>query len=155
MQVGFALSRTGPDAPALQPSGEYLAMYPNYTLTRELPALTQEQALERVKELLAKEGFGVLTTIDVAATLKGKLGVEREPYVILGACNPPLAHRALEADPALGVLLPCNVDVYQLDGRTIVQAINPRKQFELVSNPAVASIAGEVADKLERVIDSL
>jgi uncharacterized protein (DUF302 family) len=130
-------------------------MPPDYTLTREAPHLSQGQALERVKALLAEEGFGVLTTIDVAATLKAKLGVEREPYVILGACNPPLAHRALEAEPAVGVLLPCNVDVYQLGGRTIVQAINPRKQFELVSNPGVAPIAEEVAQKLERVLEKL
>ncbi|MBI3202008.1 MAG: DUF302 domain-containing protein [Myxococcales bacterium] len=130
-------------------------MPPAYALTREVPHLTQDRALERVKELLAEEGFGVLTTIDVAATLKAKLGVEKEPYVILGACNPPLAHRALEADPAIGVLLPCNVDVYQQGGRTIVQAINPRKQFELVSNPGVAPIAEEVAQKLERVLAKL
>ncbi|MCC6663450.1 MAG: DUF302 domain-containing protein [Polyangiaceae bacterium] len=130
-------------------------MPPDYTLTREAPHLSQGQALERVKALLAEEGFGVLTTIDVAATLKAKLGVEREPYVILGACNPPLAHRALEAEPAVGVLLPCNVDVYQLGGRTIVQAVNPRKQFELVSNPGVAPIAEEVAQKLERVLEKL
>ncbi len=130
-------------------------MPPDYTLTREAPHLSQDQALERVKALLAEEGFGVLTTIDVAATLKAKLGVEREPYVILGACNPPLAHRALEAEPAVGVLLPCNVDVYQLGGRTIVQAVNPRKQFELVSNPGVAPIAEEVAQKLERVLEKL
>ena len=130
-------------------------MPPDYTLTREAPHLSQGQALERVKALLAEEGFGVLTTIDVVATLKAKLGVEREPYVILGACNPPLAHRALEAEPAVGVLLPCNVDVYQLGGRTIVQAVNPRKQFELVSNPGVAPIAEEVAQKLERVLEKL
>lgn len=130
-------------------------MPPAYALTREVPHLTQDRALERVKELLAEEGFGVLTTIDVAATLKAKLGVEKEPYVILGACNPPLAHRALEADPGIGVLLPCNVDVYQQGGRTIVQAINPRKQFELVSNPGVAPIAEEVAQKLERVLAKL
>lgn len=126
-----------------------------YALTRATPHLTQSAAIERVKELLATEGFGVLTSIDVAATLEAKLGVLREPYVILGACNPALAHRALSAEPALGVLLPCNVDVYQLDGSTVVQAINPRKQFELVSNPAVSGIADEVAVKLERVLAAL
>ncbi|MBK7580208.1 MAG: DUF302 domain-containing protein [Myxococcales bacterium] len=126
-----------------------------YALTRATPHLTQSAAIERVKELLATEGFGVLTSIDVAATLEAKLGVLREPYVILGACNPALAHRALSAEPALGVLLPCNVDVYQLDGSTVVQAINPRKQFELVANPAVTGIADEVAVKLERVLAAL
>ena len=111
--------------------------HPAYTLTRDVPHLDQEQAIACVKELLAEEGFGVLTTIDVAATLKQKLGVDRPPYVILGACNPPLAHRALEAEPAIGVLLPCNVDVYQRDGHTVVQAVNPRKLFDLVARPAV------------------
>ncbi len=130
-------------------------MHPSYTLTREVANFTQDQAIERVKALLAEEGFGVLTTIDVAATLKAKLGVEREPYVILGACNPPLAHRALEAEPGIGVLLPCNVNVYQAGGRTLVQAINPRRQFEVVDNPAMASIADEVAQKLERVLEKL
>ncbi len=130
-------------------------MHPDYTLTREVPHLSQEQALERVKEQLGKEGFGVLTTIDVAATLKAKLNVDREPYVILGACNPALANRTLQIEPAVGVLLPCNVDVYQQGGRTIVQTINPRKQFELISNPGVAEIAEEVATKLERVLEAL
>ena len=130
-------------------------MHPSYTLTREVAKFTQDQAIERVKALLAEEGFGVLTTIDVAATLKAKLGVEREPYVILGACNPPLAHRALEAEPGIGVLLPCDVNVYQAGGRTLVQAINPRRQFEVVDNPAMASIADEVAQKLERVLEKL
>lgn len=130
-------------------------MHPSYTITRETPQLTQEEAIERVTALLAAEGFGVLTTIDVAATLRAKLGVERDPYVILGACNPPLAHRALEAEPGIGVLLPCNVNVYQAGGRTVVQAINPRRQFEIVDNPAVQSIADEVAQKLERVLEKL
>jgi uncharacterized protein (DUF302 family) len=127
---------------------------PDYTLTREIQ-MAQEQAIEKVKAELAKEGFGVLTTIDVAATLKAKLGVEREPYVILGACNPTLAHRALEAEPAIGVLLPCNVDVYQQAGKTVVQAVNPRRLFQVVDNPGVASIAEEVAVKLERVLEAL
>jgi len=128
---------------------------PDYTLTRETPHLGQEQAIEKVKELLSKEGFGVLTTIDVAATLKAKLGVDQPPYVILGACNPPLAHKALSAEPSIGVLLPCNVDVYQLEGKTVVQAINPRRVFQLVDNPGVAPIADEVAARLERVLEGL
>ncbi len=130
-------------------------MHPDYTLTREVPHLSQEQALERVKAELGKEGFGVLTTIDVAATLKAKLNVDREPYVILGACNPALANRALQVEPAVGVFLPCNVDVYQQDGKTVVQAVNPRRQFELISKPGVAEIAEEVAAKLERVLQAL
>jgi uncharacterized protein (DUF302 family) len=130
-------------------------MSPSFTLTRNAAHLTQVQALERVQELLKAEGFGVLTRIDVAATLKEKLGVERGPYVILGACNPPLAHRALEAAPDVGVLLPCNVDVYQQDGQTVVQAVNPRALFQLVQTPGVAAIAEEVAEKLERVLEKL
>jgi len=127
----------------------------NYALTRETPHLNQEQAIQKVRELLGTEGFGVLTTIDVAATLKAKLGVDRPPYVILGACNPSLAHRALEVEPSIGVLLPCNVDVYQVNGKTVVQAVDPRRVFEIVANPAVKPIAEEVAQKLERVIEGL
>lgn len=127
---------------------------PDYTITREV-ALGQEQAIEKVKELLAKEGFGVLTTIDVAATLKAKIGVERPPYVILGACNPTLANQALSAEISVGVLLPCNVDVFQHEGKTIVQAINPRRLFEVIQNPDVAPIADEVATKLERALEGL
>ena len=126
----------------------------NYRLTREVQ-LGQEQAIERVKALLAEEGFGVLTTIDVAATLKAKLGVDRPPYVILGACNPKFAHQALSFEPGIGVLLPCNVDVYQLDGKTVVDAINPRSVFELVNKPEVAPIAEQVGAALERVLAKL
>lgn len=126
----------------------------NYRLTREVQ-LGQEQAIEKVKALLAEEGFGVLTTIDVAATLKAKLGVDRPPYVILGACNPKFAHQALSFEPGIGVLLPCNVDVYQLDGKTVVDAINPRSVFELVNKPEVAPIAEQVGAALERVLAKL
>jgi uncharacterized protein (DUF302 family) len=126
-----------------------------YTLTRETPHLDQEQAIQKVRERLAEEGFGVLTTIDVSATLKTKLGVDRPPYVILGACNPALALQALEAEPSIGVLLPCNVDVFQENGKTVVQAVNPRRVFQIVANPAVEPIAEQVAKKLERVLEGL
>lgn len=114
------------------------------------------EVVARVREALAKEGFGVLTEIDVQATLQKKLGVSRRPYLILGACNPALAHRALEAEPALGVLLPCNVDVFEGDdGATYVQSIRPEVAFQLVGNPAIAPIATEVDARLTRVLDAL
>lgn len=126
---------------------------PDYAFTRPLPGRRFDEVVARTREALAAEGFGVLTEIDVQATLKKKLGVERRPYLILGACNPGLAHRALEAEPSIGVLLPCNVDVFEADdGELRVQAIDPRKVFELVANPAVRPIAEEVAAKLERAL---
>jgi uncharacterized protein (DUF302 family) len=117
-------------------------------------ALPYERAVTRVREELAKEGFGVLTEIDVAATLKKKLDVTFPPYVILGACNPPLAHRALTAEKDLGLLLPCNVVVYAGDrpGETIVAAMDPVAALELTGNPAVRPIAEEVRGRLERVL---
>jgi uncharacterized protein (DUF302 family) len=128
----------------------------SYAHTRKLSGNTPEQAIARVKEALAREGFGVLTEIDVQATLKKKLGVERRPYVILGACNPSLAHKALEAEPAIGVLLPCNVDVFEgEDGGTYVQAIRPQSLFQLVANPAVQPIAEDVDARLQRVLAAL
>ena len=128
----------------------------NYAHTRKLEGATQEQAIARVKEALATEGFGVLTEIDVKATLKKKLGVDRKPYVILGACNPGLAHKALEAEPAIGVLLPCNVDVFEgEDGATWVQAVRPSTLFRLVDNPAVRPIAEDVDARLQRALERL
>lgn len=128
----------------------------NYAHTRKLEGATQEQAIARVKEALATEGFGVLTEIDVKATLKKKLGVDRKPYVILGACNPGLAHKALEAEPAIGVLLPCNVDVFEgEDGATWVQAVRPSTLFRVVDNPAVRPIAEEVDARLQRILERL
>ena len=103
-------------------------------------------AIEAITGLLREQGFGVLTTIDVQATLRAKLGVERGPYTILGACNPPLAHQALAAEPELGLLLPCNVVVYTDDqGQTIVSAIDPLALFAVVRRDDLAPIADEVA----------
>ena len=115
-----------------------------------------EQATEAVTQALAKEGFGVLTEIDVAATLKKKLGIERPPYKILGACNPQFAARALEMEPQIGALLPCNVVVRQgADGKTVVEFMDPDAVLGLVGRPEVAPIAAEVRARLVRVMQAL
>ena len=116
-------------------------------------AMRFDQALERVTAELAKEGFGVLTEIDVAATLKKKLGKDMRPYKILGACNPQLAHRALEAEPQIGALLPCNVVVREdPSGKTIVEIMDPQAVMQLVDRVEIAEIAAEVRKRLERVL---
>ena len=123
-----------------------------YTLTSSTD-LAFADAVARVREELAAEGFGVLCEIDVQATLKNKLGVEREPYLILGACNPPLAHAALETEPELGVLLPCNVVVYQEDGQTHISAVDAERMLSIVGNDQLADTAGEVRRRLSAVVD--
>lgn len=124
------------------------------TTTVDLP---YERAVERAREALAQEGFGVLSEIDVRATLKKKLDVDVPPYLILGACNPPLAHRALTAEPNIGLLLPCNVVVYAgtKDGQSVVAAVDPEVSLGRVGNEALAPIAAEVKARLRRVLDAL
>ncbi len=116
--------------------------------------LSFEQAVERCRESLAAEGFGVLTEIDVQATLKKKLDVDTEPYVILGACHPPSAYRALTAMPEVGVLLPCNVTVSVENGSTVVRAMNPGAVMGILDNPALEEVGEEVGAALERVVRS-
>jgi uncharacterized protein (DUF302 family) len=112
-------------------------------------------AVEKTKNELAKEGFGVLTEIDVKKTLKQKLGVDFESYIILGACNPPFAHKSLLAEKEIGLLLPCNVIVYEDKGNVYVSAIVPSVAMNMVKNDELGEIAKEIEDKLKKVINNL
>ena len=126
-----------------------------YGLSRRL-AMSYEDAVARTRSVLKEQGFGVLTEIDVKATLKEKLGVDFKRYVILGACNPPFAYRALQAEEEIGLLLPCNVVVYEpKDGGSVVSAINPLEAMSIVDNLALEGIAGEVGEKLRRALEAL
>jgi len=122
----------------------------------KMTSLKPDEAVARVTEELAKEGFGVLTEIDVAATMKKKLGVDMPPYKILGACNPQFAHRAIEAEPQIGALLPCNV-VVRTDraGATMVEVMDPDAVLGLVGRPDIAPIAAEVRSRLERMLKAI
>ena len=127
----------------------------SYHFTKTL-GLPFDQAVERVTEALAKEGFGVLTDIDVAATMKKKLGREFRPYRILGACNPQLAYRALTLEDKIGTMLPCNVIVQQHEGGAIeVSAVDPVASMQAIQNPSLAEVAKEVQAKLKRVVDNM
>ncbi len=117
--------------------------------------LSFDNAVEKVTEELRKEGFGILTTIDVKETLKKKLNVDFKRYVILGACNPPFAHKALLAEEEIGLLLPCNVVVYEKGDGIVVSAFDPMAMMKIVDNPGVVMVAGEVQSKLKRVIERI
>lgn len=124
-----------------------------YSIDRTLEGRDFGDVVARTREELQKEGFGVLTEIDVQATLKAKLGADMPPYLILGACNPPLAHRVLELEPRIGVLLPCNVVVRQLDGgRVEASAMDPEAAMQMVEHPGVREVAREVRERLARVV---
>ena len=115
-----------------------------------------DEAIVKVPEELKKEGFGILTEIDVQETLKKKLDVETNPYRILGACNPPFAHKALQAEKEIGLMLPCNVIVYINDNsETVVAAIDPVASMQVIDNPQLNEIAATVRDKLKMVIERL
>jgi len=119
--------------------------------------LPYETAVARTRDALAKEGFGVLTEIDVRATLKKKLDVDTRPYIILGACNPTFAHQALTAERDIGLLLPCNVIVYEADepGKSVVAAMDPVEALALTGNEDVRPIADEVKERLTRALDAV
>jgi uncharacterized protein (DUF302 family) len=125
-----------------------------YGITRTV-SLGYDEAIARLRDLLKEEGFGVLTEIDVKRTLKEKLDKDVEPYVILGACNPKLASRALEIEPDIGLLLPCNVIVSKRADGTHVGVVNPQSMAEFTSNSALADVSREADERLRRVIERL
>lgn len=118
-------------------------------------SLTPDEADERIRDALAQEGFGVLTEIDMAATLQAKLGLEVEPYRILGACSPPLAATALQSEPDIGLLLPCNVVIYARGDRTVVAALDPRTMVDITGNSEMDEVAQDARARLERVLERL
>jgi len=127
----------------------------NYYLSRQV-TLDFDAAVAKLTEALKAEGFGVLTDIDIAVTLKQKLGVDFRKYRILGACNPPLAHKALSAEDKIGVMLPCNVTVQErAEGGAELAAIDPRAAMHRVGNPALAAVAEEVAERLGRALQAV
>lgn len=117
--------------------------------------LSYEEAVQACRTALADEGFGVLTEIDVKATLAEKLGVDRSPYMILGACHPESAHRVLQAASEVGVLLPCNVTVSVEDNGVVVQAMDPSAVMTMIDDPIVSEVAADIRSRLERVIDAV
>ncbi len=117
--------------------------------------LGYEATVQKVRDELKKEGFGVLTEIDVKATLKSKLNVDFDKYIILGACNPPFAYQALQAERDIGLVMPCNVIVYEQNGKTFVSATQPTVTMNVIKNDKVCDIAGQVEAKLKKVIDSV
>jgi uncharacterized protein (DUF302 family) len=133
-----------------------IAQTTRYGIGTTIP-LAYEAAVTRTKEALAAEGFGILAEIDIAATLKKKLGVDFPPYVILGACNPPLAYRALSAERDIGLLLPCNVVVYAADvpGHSVVAAMDPVAALNLTGNDEITPVAEEVRSRIVRVLEAI
>jgi uncharacterized protein (DUF302 family) len=117
--------------------------------------LSTRDAIDRVKATLKVEGFGVLCEIDIREKMKEKLGVDFREYVILGACNPTIAYQSLQTEVNLGLLLPCNVVVYEENGKSVVAAIDAKKMLSIVGNPALETAAGQVNDKLRRAVDNL
>ena len=128
--------------------------YTRYGLRIRVP-MPYEEAVEKVTAALKEEGFGILTEIDVKATLKKKLDVDFRKYIILGACNPPLAYRALTAEREIGLLLPCNVIVYEEDGGSVIAVADPIAMMEIVGNEALNEVAQEARTRLERALQQL
>jgi uncharacterized protein (DUF302 family) len=154
------IDRTMSDRPALERQEETMETQQkrsaSYGYTTSLGKLAFSEAERRVTEALKGEGFGVLTEIDVQATLKKKLGVDFRPYKILGACNPPLAHRALSAELLIGLLMPCNVVLFaEDDGAVTVSIAKPEEMFRPVGNPEMLPLVKEVDDRIQRVMQRL
>lgn len=126
----------------------------NYGFSKKTE-MPYEKAVEKVTEELKKEGFGVLTSIDVKETLKKKIDVDFKKYIILGACNPPLAHKALQSEEELGLLLPCNVIVYEKNGGSMVSFFDPMIMTELIDNDELKTVAEEVKTKMVRVFEAI
>lgn len=126
----------------------------SYTISRETN-LPFKKAAEKARTLLQEAGYGILSEIDVQSKLKEKLDIEREPYLILGACNPPLANEGLNAEPELGTLLPCNVVVYEQEGRTHVAAVEPEQMLSVVGNEDLGPVAEQVREDLTHVVEEL
>ena len=125
-----------------------------YAYVRELEGVSYDDAVQRIIEALKKEGFGVLTEIDVKATLRKKLDVDHPRYVILGACNPPFAHKALTGEPLIGLLLPCNVVVTEVEGGSTVAVLRPRALFDLVNREDMVDLADQVEAKLKAALEA-
>ena len=130
-------------------------MHPENVAFSIVTDLSYEEAVQRCREALAEEGFGVLTEIDVQATFKKKLDVDRPPYVILGACHPPSAYKALTAAPEVGVLLPCNVTVSIEEGQTVVRAMNPGVALGVLQAEGLAEVAEDVGEALRRAVQAV
>ncbi len=126
-----------------------------YGFERTLPGVSFADAVARTTEALKAEGFGVLSEIDIAGALKKKLDVDFRPYLILGACNPVLAHKALQAEPQIGLMLPCNVVVQAAEGGTTVSIADPKAMFTVVSNPTLVEVANDADARLRRVIAAI
>jgi len=128
---------------------------PAYGMTKALSGVRYEDAVESVKGALSEAGFGVLTEIDIRSTLKKKLDVEHRPYVILGACNPKLAHRALSEEPPIGLLLPCNVVVAETDDGAVVSMLDPQEMFKVTGRNDIEPLAREVKGLLQKALDAI
>jgi uncharacterized protein (DUF302 family) len=126
----------------------------NYGFVKEFKG-SFEEAVEKITQSLAKEGFGILTTIDVQAKLKEKLGIDFRKYLILGACAPPSAHKAILAEENIGLMLPCNVIVYEKDDKVMVAAVKPTTAMQMIENERLNEIAGEIESKIQRAMNSI
>jgi uncharacterized protein (DUF302 family) len=126
-----------------------------YTFDRKLSDTSMEKALDRTRKALTDQGFGVLTEIDVKRTMKAKLGVDLDDYVILGACNPKMAHEALKLEPRVGAMLPCNVIVRSVDGGVEVSAVDPVASMAAVDNPKLGEVAATVRGMLQTVVEKI